>query len=342
MKSKKQITLADIAKKLNISKVAVSKALRNQSDISAETKKKVVNLAKELGYTPNIIARNLSAKNTHTIGLVIPKINHHFFAEAIESIYKIASQHNYEIIMTVSQESTAEEIKHIRSLMAMRVDGLLISVTENTKETSIFQEMKNRGVPLIFFDRIIEGLGFHCIVSDDEYGSYEIVKYAIEKGYTKIGHIGGYKNTNIGKLRCSGYTKAMEEANLEINPDFIVCGGFSVSDGYYGFMKLYNNKSLPEIIFTVTYPVALGVFKAAKELGISIPNDIDVISFGDASYNQFLNPSITGVHQPAAEIGKIALELLIDQIEGRLLIEEKKIVMPVKINFCQTCVKKEN
>lgn len=341
MKSKKQITLADIAAKLKVSKVTVSKALRDHSDISAETKKKVNELVKEMGYTPNIIARNLSAKKTRTIGLVIPKINHHFFSEAIESIYATAHDMNYEIIMTLSRENEAEELKHIRSLLAMRVDGLLISVTENTKDTAIFQDIKNRGTPLIFFDRIIEKLGFNCIISDDEAGAFEIVNHAINQGYTKIGHIGGYKNTNIGKARCAGYTKAMKDATLEINPDFMTCGGFSVSDGYNGFMKMFKNNTLPEIIFAVTFPVALGVYKAAEEVGLSIPNDIDIISFGDASYNQFLNPSITGIHMPATRIGKQAVELIIDQIEERTAIEEKKIIVPVTLNIGQTCIKKD-
>lgn len=340
MKSKRQVTLADIAKKLNVSKVTVSKALRDHSDISVEMKKKVQELVDELGYTPNIIARNLSAKKTRTIGLVIPKINHHFFAEAIESIYTTAQKHNYEIIMTVSQENVEHELKHIRSLLAMRVDGLLISVTENTKDVEIFKELKKRHVPLIFFDRVIEGLGFNCIVSDDEKGSYDMIQYAIKKGYRKIGHIGGYKNTNIGKARCDGYLQALTDSGIKCNPEYLICGGFSVKDGYEGFMKLYRNNKLPEIIFAVTFPVALGIFRAADEVGMSIPDDIDVVSFGDASYNQFLNPSLTAVHQPAGEIGKTALELLIEQIEEKEPIEEKRIIMPVNIKIGQTCIEK--
>jgi len=341
LKTKKQITLADLASKLKISKVAVSKALRNHSDISKETKKKVTRLAQELGYTPNIIARNLSAKKTRTIGLVIPKINHHFFSEAIESIYATANEKNYEIIMTASQENVEQEIKHIQSLLAMRVDGLLISVTENTKNTDIFTNIKERGIPLIFFDRVIENLGFNCILSDDDNGSYQLTNYAIKQGYKIFGHLGGYEETNIGRSRFSGYQKALQEANLQQNPEHIIRGGFSVSDGYNGFMKLYKKNALPEILFTVTYPVALGVYKAAKELNLSIPNDIDIISFGDASYNQFLNPSITGVHLPAKEIGDFAVNQIIDQIEERTPIEDNKIIMPVTLQIGQTCIKKE-
>ncbi|MFP4546767.1 MAG: LacI family DNA-binding transcriptional regulator [Fidelibacterota bacterium] len=341
MKSKKQITLADIAEKLGVSKVTISKALRDHSDISTETKKKVSEMVNEMGYTPNILARNLSAKKTRTIGLVIPKINHHFFSEAIESIYAAAQQKNYEIIMTASQECAAEEVTHIRNLLAMRVDGLLISVTEDTKDTAIFREIKKRGIPLIFFDRVINGLGFNCIMSDDEAGAFKITEHAIKQGYTKLGHIGGYKNTNIGAARCKGFTKALEAHQLTVDPDYIVCGGFSVKDGYNGFMQLHQTSNLPELLFAVTFPVALGVLQAARELNLSIPKDIDLVCFGDADYNQFLNPSITGIHMPAVDIGRKAVELIIDQIEEKSPIEEKKIVMPVTLNIGQTCIKKE-
>ncbi len=341
MKSKKQITLADIAAKLGVSKVTVSKALRDHSDISTQMKQKVQKVVRELDYTPNILARNLSAKKTRTIGLVIPKINHHFFAEAIESIYTTAQQKNYEIIMTVSRECAEEEIKHIRSLLAMRVDGVLISVTENTRDIKIFQEIKERNLPLLFFDRVIEGLGFNCIMSDDEAGAYKITDYAIQQGYQKIGHIGGYGNTNIGAARYKGFKQALSDHRIDISSDYIVNGGFSVQDGYKGFMKLYKNNTLPDILFTVTFPVAMGVYKAAKELNLSIPTDIDVISFGDAAYNQFLNPSITGIHMPALDIGAKAVSLIIDQIEEKIPVEEKKIIMPVSLNIGQTCIKKE-
>lgn len=342
MKISKQITLADIAKKLNVSKVTVSKALRDHPDISTSTKNKVKELVNKLGYTPNYIARNLSAKKTRTIGLVIPKVDHHFLASAIESIYTTAQEKNYEIIMTVSQESAEQEIKHIRSLLSMRVDGLLISVTEKTNKTKIFQNIKKMGIPLVFFDRVIEGLGFNCIMSDDEAGAYEIVNYAIKQGYHNIGQLGGYEEINIGHSRFKGYKRALEDAGISMNPKHIIRGGFSVSDGYLGFRELYKINSLPEILFTVTYPVALGVYQAAKELSISIPNDIDVISFGDSSYNKFLNPSITSIHQPSVEIGRKAVNIIIDQINELIPVRENRIIMPVKLIIGQTCIKKEN
>ena len=340
LSSPKQITLSDIALELNVSKVTVSKALRDHSDISDIMKNKVELKAKELGYTPNYIARNLSSKKTGTLGLVIPKVEHHFFSRAIESIYTAAAKKNYEIIMMVSQENAEQERKHIQSLLSMRVDGLLISVTEKTSDFDIFKSIKKMAIPLVFFDRVVEDMGFNCIVSDDEKGAYELVKYAIKKGHTNIGHLGGYEKTNIGCSRFEGYKRALEEAHIMLNPKLIIRSGFSVSDGYAGFMDLYHNNLLPDMLFTVSYPVALGVYQAAKELDLSIPKDIDIISFGDSTYNKFLNPSISGVHLPAEEIAKKAVDIIDDQINNVLEIEERRIVMPVKLNIEQTCVQK--
>ncbi len=201
MTPKKVITLKDIAEDLNISKVSVSKALRDHPDIGAETKRLVRETAERLGYVPNYIARNLSSRQSKTIGLVVPKIAHHFFASAIETIYHTAFDNKYEIIMTVSQEKVENELIHLQTLLSMRVDGLLISVTEQTKDKSIFETVKKRGIPLVFFDRVIEGLGFSTITADDEQGTYDAITEVINSGYTKFAHLAGYSYTNIGKNR---------------------------------------------------------------------------------------------------------------------------------------------
>ena len=135
----KHITLEDIAKRLNVSSVTVSKALRGHPDISKETTKQVKKIASELGYSPNFMARNLSARKSNTIGVVVPKIAHHFFSSIIEHIYNYAFVNNYEIILTVSQEDCDRERKHLQTLMSMRVDGIIISIAQNTTD---FENLK--------------------------------------------------------------------------------------------------------------------------------------------------------------------------------------------------------
>jgi LacI family transcriptional regulator len=341
MTPKKTITLKDIAEELQISKVSVSKALRDHPDIGPDTKQLVKETAERLGYVPNYIARNLSSQQSNTIGLVVPKIAHHFFASAIETIYQTAFENNYEIIMTVSQENVENELIHLQTLLSMQVDGLLISVTEQTKDTSIFETVKKQNIPLVFFDRVIDGIGFNTVTADDEQGTYTAITEIINTGYTKIAHLAGYSYTNIGKKRQKGFKKAMKDNDLEVRDSWIVETGFAEEDGYKGFMKLFRSGELPEVIYTVTYPVALGVILAAQEAGISIPQDIQIVSFGGSIYNRFVTPSISYIDQPSEEIGRKAVELLLDEIKNPEMREEKHIVIPTELVICDTCKKRE-
>jgi len=335
-----QITLDDIAKELNVSKVTVSKALRGHPDISKETVMRVKKVAQKLGYTPNYMARNLSSKRSNTIGVVIPKIAHFFFSSIVEAIYDTAFHNNYEIILTVSQENSQREIKHIESLLAMRVDGLIVSITQQTRDHAIFERVINSGVPLIFMDRILDIPGTSSVVVDDVEGSYLAIKHAIELGYTKIAHLSGYSEINIGLNRLAGFEKAMKEYGLTINPDWIIKGGFGEEFGYSGFKKLYESHNLPEFIFTVTYPVALGVYAAIEELGLKIPDDIDIMCFGNSDVNRFISPSLSCVNQPTDKIGEYSVKLMLDQIKNIENFEPQHIVIPTELILRETCSKK--
>lgn len=335
----KHVTLDDIARELNISKVAVSKALRDHPDISTATKERVNEAAIQLGYVPNYMARNLSSQRSNTIGLVVPKIAHHFMAEVIESIYETAYKNDYEVILTVSQENAENEIKHIQTLLAMRVDGLLISVTEKTQDLQIFKTVEKRNIPMVFFDRVFEDLGYSYVTSDDENGAFNAVSYLVNAGYRKIAHLGGYPFTHIGKYRMAGFKKAIDKYNLDIPKDWIVEGGFGEQNGYTGFKKIFKSSHLPEVIFTVTYPVALGVIMAAEELQIDIPGDLNILCFGGSNYNHFLKPSLSFVRQPVEDIGKSAVELLIREIKNPD-IRGTRIQLPTDLVICETCLTK--
>ena len=314
----KAVTLNDIASRLNLSTVTVSKALRNHPDISPKTTKLIKTIADEMGYTPNIMARNLSARRSNTIGVVVPKIAHHFFGSIIESIYDIAFEHNFEIILTVSQENAEREKKHLQTLLAMKVDGIIISITQETNDYSIFEMIERRGVPIVFIDRIPEmNIDYNSVVVDDRGGAFKAVEHAIKLGYTKIGHFGGSSKINIGRERLLGYYDAMKAHNIEINKSWVLEGGFSETYGYESLLKLYNQKNLPDAIFAVTYPVALGVYMAASEVGLKIPDDIDIICFGNAKVQKFLSPPLSCIDQPTELISRDAMEMIFQNIEKK-------------------------
>jgi len=334
--TKSNITLNDIAKELGVSKVTISKALRDHPDISDSMKEKVRRTANQMGYIPNYIARSLSAKKSNTIGLLVPKMAHHFYATCIESIYEAAYKHDYDIIMTVSQENPEHESQHIQTLLSMKVDGILASITEKTKDDENFQIIKKHNLPLVYFDRVFKNKKDNYVITNDREASRELIDYVIEAGYTDIAHFTGYKNINVGLERELGFRDAMEANGLEINEGWIIHGGINEKAGYQGFMQIAENSKLPEVIYAFTFPIALGIYTAARELGLKISEDIDVVCFGVGRYNRYLTPAMTYMDQPAAEIGREALELLLSKINGNSA-ETDQIVVPSKLEICDTC-----
>lgn len=312
----KSIRLEDLSKKLGVSKVTVSKALRNHPDISPETTAKVKALAEKLGYLPNYMAKNLSSRKSNTIGLVVPKIAHFFFGSVIESVYDSAFENNYEIVLTVSQESAEREKRHIMSLLSMRVDGLIISITQETEDLSIFNRALQLNVPIVFIDRIPRIKDVPTVTVDDKGGAFSAVENFIFNGIKKIGHIGGYPSINIGNERYEGFVEAMTKYNITINENWITRGGFGEEDGYKGFKKIYETGPLPEAILAVTYPVALGIYQAALENGIKIPRDLKVTCFGSNTYLKSIPSAFSFVDQPARELGSEALNLMLKLINN--------------------------
>ncbi|HOX87169.1 MAG TPA: LacI family DNA-binding transcriptional regulator [bacterium] len=327
----RHITLEDIARQLGLSKVAVSKALRDHPDISAATKARIRQVAAELGYTPNFIARNLSSRRSQTIGLLVPKIAHSFFADAIEAIYERAFANRYEIVMMVSQENAANETVHLQTLLSMHVDGLLVSVSQETRSTAIFETVRKRGVPLVFFDRVLDGLGFSRVISDDITGAQTATRHLLQQGYDRIAHIGGYSWTSIGRDRFAGYCQALLDAGKTCDERLVIRGGFGEADGAAGLRSLLQHDQPPQAIFAVTYPVALGVLQAAVEHGLRVPQDLDLIAFGGSSYNRFVSPSLTTIDQPAREIGSRAAELLLQEILDPEIPRDRCVVVPTSL-----------
>jgi LacI family transcriptional regulator len=301
---------------------------------------RVREVAAKLNYTPNIIARSLSSRRSHMIGLVVPKVAHFFFSAVIEGVYNTTFEHNYETIMMVSQENAEREKKHLQTLVAMRVDGIIISISQNTDDPQLFQWIRQLGIPLLFVDRRPEPPlpGFSSVLVADREGACMAVEQAINVGYRKLGFVGGNPKVNIGKNRLLGFEDAHNKHHLQINRDWIVQAGYGKEDGYKGLMQLYRNRPLPEFVLAATYPVALGIYEAAKTLGIRIPDDIDVICFGDSDVGRFLSPAISVVRQPTHELGSKAAQMLLDFIASPDTREEEDVILPAELVMRETCV----
>ncbi len=342
MKNGSHITLENIAQKLKVSQVTVSKALRGHPDISIDMTKRVKKVAHELGYSVNFMARNLSARRSNMLGLVVPKVAHFFFGSVIEGVYNTAFENKYETILTVSQENAEREKRHLQTLVSMRVDGIIISISQETREFEIFKWIQKKGIPLMFIDRIPEPPlpSFSSVMGNDIEGTFLAIEHAIQIGYRKLGFLGGNTEISIGKNRLQGFRDAMKKYGIPFNEQWVINGGFGKSAGYDAFKKLYKTGGIPEFIFAVTYPVALGIYEAAKELGVKIPDDIDIMCYGDSDVSKFLSPALSCVRQPTHELGSRAVQVMLETIAEPGVTREHHIVLPTQLVIRETCATK--
>jgi LacI family transcriptional regulator len=342
VKRRTHTRLEDIARRLGVSRVTVSKALRGHPDISQEMTARVRKAADEMGYIPNIMARSLSSRRSGMVGLVVPKIAHFFFGSVIEGVYNTAFESNYETILTVSQENPGRELKHLRTLASMRVDGIIISITQTTTDLSIFSSIQKSGVPVLFLDRCPEPPlhGFNSVTVDDAGGAYKAVEQAIKMGYQRIACVGGGTHINIGKHRLAGFEAALKHHGIPLQKEWVVTGGFGKNVGYDGFMQFYASKKIPEFIFAMTYPIALGIYEAAKEVGMKIPDDLDLICFGDSDVSRILSPALSCVTQPAYELGSKAFDLMLMTISHPDTAGEQHVVLSTELLLRETCTGK--
>ncbi len=323
----KNVRLQDIADKLNLTKVSVSKALRDHPDISEKTKTRVKKKAKELGYRPNLVARSLASKKSRMVGLIVPKIAHSFFSSVIDGVYRAAAESGYEVILGVSLEDEEQERKHIESMLDMRVDGLLISVSEKTRSPDRFDIVKKMNIDLVFFDRGFSDAGYTYVKVEDREGALKGVRYLIERGYKDIAHLAGYSTVEIARDRSLGYQDALKEAGLEVDNKKIIEGGFSEKDGYKGFAQLVEQYGLPEAVFTTTYPVGLGVLQYLKDHDID-PEQVAILTFGSSEFNRYLSHPFTCIEQPTFELGRRAFEQILKEMNSKDEITKELIQLP--------------
>ncbi len=313
----KRIRLVDIAEELNLTKVAVSKALRDHPDISKDTRDLVKRTANRMGYTPNLLARSLSSQRSNTLGVVVPKIAHTFFSSVIDSIQNEATARGYGIILAVSNETAELERAHIERLLAMRVDGLLVSASQQEPDLKGYQRIKDMKIPLVFFDRKVDGLGFSSVTVDDRDGAFRVVDHMIGKGVKKIAHVAGTPEVKIGRERYQGYMNAMKKHGLSVQDGWVVEGGFDERHGYNAFLKILAHDESPEAVFAVTFPVGLGIWAAIRQHAPELLDKMPILTFGHGGINEYYAFPHISVLQPTKEIGQRAVEILLEEINDK-------------------------
>ncbi len=319
-------TIIDIAKKLKISASTVSRALNDYPDINEETKSQVKKLAKQMNYWPNPIARSLKSNTTNVIGVIVPEIKHDFFSSAISGIEEVAYHSGFTILVCQSNEDYEREVINTNALMHQRVAGFIVSISQTTTNGDHFQALIDRKIPLVFFDRSFDQITTPKVVIDDAKSSCVAVTHLIERGHKKIAHFTGPNGMNICKQRLKGYKNALKNANLPISKELILTGGLQESDGYASMDSLIKDNNMPDAIFAVNDPVAIGAFQRIKEAGLRIPEDIAIVGFSNNKITSLIEPPMTTVNQPSFEMGKKAAEILIDMIEKKIKNNQNKTV----------------
>lgn len=310
------ITIKDIARELGISPSTVSRALKDHFEISQETKDAVKRVAKEMNYQPNSLALSLRYSKSNTIGVIVPEIVHFFFSTVISGIEDIAQSRGYNVIITQSNESLDREVMNLQTLFNNRVDGVVVSLSKESYDHSHFEALMQKGLPIVFFDRVAEDLESSKVTVDDFLGGYQATKHLIEQGYKRIAHLAGPSGLDITDDRLSGYKKAHEEEGIPIDEELIIFNKASnESDAYAAIFDLLKNKN-PDGLFASNDLAAMGAIKAAQKYGKNVPMDFGVVGFSNWQFTALTNPSISTIEQPGFEMGQHAAELLLKQIDG--------------------------
>lgn len=312
----RQVTIKDLARKLNISVSTVSRALRNTTDINPETKRAVLDLAKELNYEPNVMARGLVKRKTKIIGVIVPAIHSNYFSEALSGMTEVANAYDYHLMFCQSNECPEEEIKCIKKLMACHVDGLLISVSKDTKESEELEMAKNMELPIVMFDRTLPDFPCSKVVVDEYEGAFKAVEHLIKKGCRRIAHVAGPVNTSVSVNRMKGYLDALSHYKIPVDNNLIYhCDAFE-ENALDAIKKILRLQPLPDGIFFINDLSAIVAIKYMKKKGIQIPADIRIAGFNDDPVSDMIEPSLTTVMQPSYEVGKLAMRMVVDEIQA--------------------------
>lgn len=315
------ITIKDLATVLEVSPSTISKALSDSSEISSNTKKRVRETAKSLGYIPNHYARSLKSKITKTIGVIVPNVLDDFFAKVLHGIEKEASKCGFTVLVTFSNDKKKSELKNLRSLLNHSVDGILISFSKETQKSSDYDNIRQimtYGIPIVMFDRVDKGLPLDSVTVDDFAGAHRATRYLLDSGCQRIAFLSPISNTSVGKSRKLGYVSAIKDYVGESSPPFYIEFG-----DYKKFRMLLENtlRDYPlDGILAADELSAIYTLGILQQMGYQVPKDISVIGFTDGPMAESANPPLSVVSQHAEIIGQISFRL----IRERLVNTERK------------------
>lgn len=326
----KRLTIKDIAEALNIHHSTVSRALRGDFRVKAETARAIVEYADSSGYTVNLNAVKLRNGVRNVIALIVPNVHHRFFSNIISYVTDLAKEKGYLVAVFQSNEKQSEEKIIITNIIQNQFAGVLASISAETTNGKQFERLRKYGIPLVFFDRVCEDLDVPKVVGEGREAVEEAIRLLLSKGYDKVVHLTGSQKINVFRERQIGYYQALSD--VDYKKSIIIENSFTKETGCRIVKELLSSSTPPNAIICDSYNLALGLYIGLKSLGKTIPRDMAVISFGNDASAEVLTPRMTTIVQPEMEFAKFGFALLVQEMESGV---SSSSVIRVPHTICQ-------
>lgn len=338
-----KVTIYDIARKLKITAATVSRALNNNPKISEKTRKLVLKTADEMNYKQNKLAKALKSGKSYNVGVIVPRIDSNFFASVIRGLEEKLREKGYHVIICQTHDRKDLEIENINSLLNAQVDGVLMSISNAMLQENIsFQNLLNKNIPLIFFDRKKDIKGVSSVTIDDYKGGYDATMHLINQGCTRIAHITVDRKLEIYKNRYLGYKRAILDSGLPFDENLVIETYSKVAAGKETAKVLLQMDNRPDAIFSASDFSALGAIQEIKDQGLRIPEDISIVGFSNEPFTRFMELSISSVDQSPAEMGRITAQVFLDEVKDTTTRKKaKNVVLEPTLYIRESSLKKK-
>ncbi len=334
---KKRVTITDIAREMGVTPSTVSRALAGNKRVKEDTRERVLNVAKKMGYQPNVIASSLRSGRSDTIGMVVPRINRNFFSHVISGVEALLNPAGFNLLISQSHERLEHEKNAFHALLRNRVAGIIVSHSVETRVFDHFKEVVEEGVPLVQFDRVTDLIPGPRIVNDNFLGALRSTQHLIKNGCRRIAHFAGAMHVNVYQQRFDGYRYALEQAGIEYDSGLVIEDCIVQEAGAEAVQEvLFPQKA--DGVFAASDLSALGVIKKLKELNVKIPDDIKITGFANEPFAEMIEPSLTSVEQNAFEMGNQVARAIMENIGKEDFLSEE-INIPVRLIQRQSSVK---
>lgn len=332
------VTIKDIAQKVQISYATVSRALNNRPEVKEETRRKVLQAAREMGYRPNRIARSLVTKRSQCIGLIVPDIMNPFFAELAWGVDEAATAKGYNVYLCNTNWNEKRELTYLNLLVSRQTDGIILASARD--EGTNVEKFIEKNLPLVVVNSLFQEFGCHQVMIDNVRGGYLAADHLIGLGHERIGFVGGLEHVKATVDRLEGLKIALDEKGLTLDERFISFGAYSWESGYAQMKRLLagDGAERPTAIFAANDIVALGVMQAADESGLKVPQQLALVGFDDIDFSAYHKVQLTTVSQKKKDLGECAVEIILEQLNGSSgSPEQEQIVLQPALVVRKTC-----